>query len=57
MWKLTVIQKVQHETYTSEQEVVFVDENQNNLLDLIRYLGECKTPYPTKYSIEPVKED
>ena len=60
MWKLTVKQeKNLGESFgniMAEQEIEFVDKNQNNLLDLVRYLSECNTPHPTKYSIAPCEE-
>jgi hypothetical protein len=56
MWKLKVEQTIRKGTVTIDHFVEFVDENQNNLLDLVRYLSECNTPHPTKYSIEPCGE-
>ena len=57
MWKLTMEQTVTKGTVTLVNKVEFVDENQNNLLDLVRYLSECNSPYPVKYSVEPCKEN
>lgn len=57
MWRLTVEQTVSKGTVVIPNKIEFVDENQNNLLDLVRYLSECNTPFPTRYSIEPCKEE
>ena len=56
MWKLTIEQTVAKGTVNVLNKVEFVDENQNNLLDLVRYLSECNSEYPTKYSVETYKE-
>jgi hypothetical protein len=56
MWKLTVTQTVAKGSVVLVKDVEFHDENPNNLLDLVRYLNECKTHNPTKYSIEPCEE-
>ena len=37
-------------------EVHFDDENQNNLLDLIRYLAECQVSNETEFSLTEVKD-
>ena len=57
MWRLTVEQTVTKGTVVIPNKIEFIDENQNNLLDLVRYLSESSTPLPTKYSIEPYKEE
>lgn len=57
MWRLTLKQEKECMDFTAEQEVVFEDENQNNLLDLVRYLSECKVPRKTWFEIKEVKED
>ena len=61
MWRLTLKQEKELGNELgnifSEQEVVFEDENQNNLLDLIRYLSECKVPRKTWFELKELKED
>ena len=57
MWRLTVEQTECKGAVNVLNKIEFVDENQNNLLDLVRYLSECNTHHPTKYSIEPCKEE
>ena len=56
MWKLTLEQTVPKGSANICNKIEFTDENQNNLLDLVRYLSECNSPYPTRYSVESYKE-
>ena len=56
MWRLIVEQTVPKGSVTVCNKIEFTDENQNNLLDLVRYLSDCDSPYPTRYSVESYKE-
>ena len=62
MWRLTIRQKRKKTLNDIENlkiniEVHFEDENQNNLLDLVRYLSECKVPTDTIFILSEVKDD
>lgn len=56
MWRLTIKQKGEHGHFELNNEVHFDDENQNNLLDLVRYLSECNIPKDTEFVLTEVKE-
>ena len=57
MWRLTLKQEKECMDMTIEQEIVFEDENQNNLLDLVRYLSECKVPRKTWFEIAEIGKE
>ena len=56
MWKLIVFQEREvdlgEQKITNEQKIEYLDENPNNLLDIVRYLNECKTEHKTWYKLE-----
>lgn len=56
MWRLVVFQErvvdLGEQKISNEQKLEFMDENPNNLLDIVRYLNECKTEYKTWYKLE-----
>ena len=55
MWKLTIIQKKQYDTFKSDQEVVYTSNNLGDLLLMINN-SEKFEPSETKYTIERVVE-
>lgn len=56
MWRLTIHQnkniEVNEEKIEVEQTVSYEDENPNNLMDLVRYMHECKITSKTWYTLE-----
>ena len=56
MWKLTIHQNkeidINGEQIEVENTISFEDENPNNLMDLVRYIGECKAQSKTWYTLE-----
>lgn len=54
MWRLAVKQEKPIGNIMTEQEIAFEDENQNNLLDLVRYLVECKASRKTWFEIKEI---
>lgn len=60
MWKLTIHQNhevdLNGEKIEIENTVSFEDENPNNLMDLVKYMSECKAPSKTWYTLEKIGE-
>lgn len=56
MWKLTIYQKKQYETWESEQEVSYVSEDAGELLDLADYLAKHKPSKGTRYELKEVEQ-
>ena len=56
MWRLTIKQKNEHGNFNLNNEVHFDDENQNNLIDMVRYLAEYKIPKDTEFILAEVKD-
>ena len=54
MWRLTIRQRDM--AMGIPNEVRFEDENQNNLIDIVRYLAEYKIPNDTEFILTEVKD-
>ena len=61
MWRLTIHQNkaidVNGNIIDVENTVAYEDKNPNNLMDLVRYLHECKVPNKTWYTLEEVDDE